>query len=244
MELLVESFREAIRLLVGGHGYVREVLSLSLAVSGGAVVLGILIGIPAGVGVALSRFPGRGFVVAVIHTGFAFPPVVVGLFVYLLLSRSGPAGNLNLLFTPTAMVIAQAMLATPYVAGITLAAVQAVSRDVRLQARALGATRWQAVVAHVREARLGVIAAVIAGFGAVISEVGAVLMVGGNIQGETRVITTAIVLETRRGNFAIAMALGIVLLTLAFAVNALLTRFQQGRPNAGWPLLADRQPWS
>lgn len=243
MDLFVESFREAVRLLAGGNAYVREILGLSLQVSGTAVGLGIVLGIPLGVLVALSRFPGRGLVVTLIHTGFALPPVVVGLFVYLLLSRSGPAGSLDLLFTPAAMVFAQALLAMPYVAGITLAAVQAVSPDVRLQARALGATRRQAVLAHVREARLGVIAAVIAGFGAVISEVGAVLMVGGNIRGETRVITTAIVLETRRGNFAIALSLGIVLLLIAFAVNLLLTRLQQGRGSL-WPILADRQPWS
>jgi len=243
MELFFESFREAFRLLAGGNAYVREILGLSLRVSVSAVGLGILIGVPVGVAVALTRFPGRGLVVALIHTGFALPPVVVGLLVYLMLSRSGPAGGLEMLFTPAAMVLAQSLLAMPYVAGITLAAVQAVSPDVRLQARALGATRWQALVAHVREARLGVVAAVIAGFGAVISEVGAVLMVGGNIRGETRVITTAIVLETRRGNFAIALALGLVLLFLAFAVNVLLTRLQQGR-RGGWPLLADRQPWS
>lgn len=242
MDLLVDSLREAVRLLASGDAYVRGILGLSLEVSGLAVGLGILIGIPVGVTVALGRFPGRGLVVALIHTGFALPPVVVGLFVYLLLSRSGPAGGLDLLFTPAAMVFAQSLLAMPYVAGITLAAVQAVSPDARLQARALGATRWQSLVAHVREARLGVVAAVIAGFGAVISEVGAVLMVGGNIRGETRVITTAIVLETRRGNFAVALALGLVLLLLAFTVNLLLTRFQQGR--SAWPMLADRQPWS
>jgi tungstate transport system permease protein len=137
-----------------------------------------------------------------------------------------------MLFTPSAMVLAQALLAAPYIAGIALAAVQAVPADVRLQARGLGATRWRAVLAHVREARLGVVAAVIAGFGAVISEVGAVLLVGGNIRGETRVMTTAILLETRRGNFAVAIALGILLLAAAFAVNLLLTSVQQGRP--GW----------
>jgi tungstate transport system permease protein len=140
------------------------------------------------------------------------------------------------------MVLAQAILASPYVAGITLAAVQSIPADVRLQARALGATRTQSLYAHLREARLGVVAAIIAGFGAVISEVGAVLLVGGNIRGETRVITTAIVLETRRGNFAVALALGIVLLAVAFAVNLLLTQLQQGR--AGWTRAASGHPWS
>jgi tungstate transport system permease protein len=145
------------------------------------------------------------------------------------LSRNGPAGDLQLLFTPTAMILAQALLAAPYVTGITLAAVQAVPADVRLQARALGASPLRAVLTHMREARLGLVAAVIAGFGAVISEVGAVMMVGGNIAGETRVMTTAIVLETRRGNFRTALTLGLVLLAIAFVVNAALTLAQQRR---------------
>lgn len=229
MDLFIESLREALRLLLQGNRYVLDVVLVSLRVSGVAVLLGVLIGLPIGAAVGLTRFRGRGLVIALIHTGFALPPVVVGLFVYMLLSRAGPAGNLELLFTPAAMVVAQAVLAAPYVAGITLAAVQAVPSDVRLQAAALGASRMRAVWMHLREARLGLGAAVVAGFGAVISEVGAVMMVGGNIAGETRVMTTAIVLETRRGNFATALAMGLILLALAFAVNVLLTRAQQGR---------------
>lgn len=229
MNIFIDSFREAARLLLGGDTYVWEILLLSLRVSGLAVLLGLLVGLPIGIGVGLARFRGRGLVVALIHTGFALPPVVVGLFVYMLFSRAGPAGNLELLFTPTAMVLAQALLAAPYVAGISMAAVQAVPPDVRLQAQALGASRMRALLTHLAEARLGLYAAVVAGFGAVISEVGAVMMVGGNIAGETRVMTTAIVLETRRGNFAMALAFGIVLLLLAFVVNALLTRAQQAR---------------
>lgn len=198
-----------------------------MRVSGLAVVIGVLIGMPVGIAVALFRFPLRRLVIALIHTGFALPPVVVGLFVYMFLSRAGPAGRFDLLFTPAAMILAQSILAAPYVAGITLAAVQAVPHDVRWQARALGASRWQAILAHVREARLGLIAAIVAGFGAVISEVGAVMMVGGNISGETRVMTTAIVLETRRGNFSMALGLGLILLSFAFVVNFLLTHLQQ-----------------
>jgi tungstate transport system permease protein len=208
---------------------VLQTIWLSLRVSGTATLIAVLIGIPFGVLIGLRRFPGRAVVVALIHTGFALPPVVIGLFVFMLLSRNGPAGDWNLLFTPAAMIIAQALLATPYVAGITLAAVQAVPPDVRLQARALGASRVRAVWTHMREARLGLMAAVIAGFGAVISEVGAVMMVGGNIAGETRVMTTAIVLETRRGNFRTALALGLVLLAIAFVVNVMLTLAQQRR---------------
>jgi tungstate transport system permease protein len=238
MDLITDSIREAVLLLVRGNRYVLEIILLSLRVSGGAVLLGLALGLPVGIGVGMSRFRGRGVVIALIHTGFALPPVVVGLFVYMVLSRSGPLGHLGLLFTPGAMILAQAVLAAPYVAGISLAAVQAVPSEVRLQAEALGATRLRALLTHLGEARLGIVAAVIAGFGAVISEVGAVMLVGGNIAGETRVMTTAIVLETRRGNFATAMALGLILLAAAFAVNATLTRLQQGREPA-W----DRRAW-
>jgi tungstate transport system permease protein len=241
MDLFADSLREALLLFVQGNRYVLDIVLLSLRVSGLAVVLGVLAGLPVGVAVGLTRFRGRGVVVALIHTGFALPPVVVGLFVYMMLSRSGPAGHLELLFTPTAMILAQALLAAPYVAGISLAAVQAVPLEVRLQALALGATPLRALLTHLKEARLGIGAAVVAGFGAVISEVGAVMMVGGNIAGETRVMTTAIVLETRRGNFATAMAFGLVLLLLAFAVNLALTRAQQGR--AASTLAAGRRAW-
>lgn len=232
MELIIESLREALRLLLGGDSYVLEVTLFSLRVSGLAVLVGVLIGLPIGIAVGVTRFRGRGLVVALIHTGFALPPVVVGLFIYMMLSRAGPAGNLELLFTPAAMVLAQAVLAAPYIAGISLAAVQAVPADVRSQARALGASPALALWMQLREARLGIGAAIVAGFGAVISEVGAVMLVGGNIAGETRVMTTAIVLETRRGNFATALAMGLILLTLAFVVNAALTRAQQGRAAA------------
>jgi tungstate transport system permease protein len=227
MDLILDALKQAFGILVSGQAYVLNVLLLSMRVSGSAILLGVLFGMPIGIATGMFRFPGRRLIIALIHTGFALPPVVVGLFVYMMLSRSGPMGSLGLLFTPTAMVLAQSILAAPYVAGITLAAVQAVPSDVRLQALALGAGRWRAVWAHVREARLGLMAAIVAGFGAVISEVGAVMMVGGNILGETRVMTTAIVLETRRGNFATALALGLILLGVAFAANLALTQLQQ-----------------
>jgi tungstate transport system permease protein len=207
---------------------VLPVALLSLRVSATAVLLGTLIGGPIGVAAAVLRFPLRRLVIALIHTGFALPPVVVGLAVYMLLSGSGPAGGLRLLFTPGAMIIAQTLLAIPFIAGITLAAVQAVPPDVMDQARALGVSRGRALWLHVREARVGLVAAVVAGFGAAISEVGAVMMVGGNIAGETRVMTTAILLETRRGSYATALQLALVLLVIAFAVNAALTVLQQG----------------
>jgi len=242
MDVFYQAAREALRLLFSADPYVRDILWASLRVSGAAVVLGLLLGLPVGIALGIARFRGRSIAVALVHTGFALPPVVVGLFVYMLLSRAGPGGALELLFTPTAMVAAQALLAAPYIAGISLAAVQAVPRDVRMQARGLGASRARALWTHVREARLGLGAAAVAGFGAVISEVGAVMMVGGNILGETRVMTTAIVLETRRGNFGTALALGLVLLALAFAVNIALTRAQQGR--GGGFAAATRREWS
>ncbi len=211
------------QLLTSGDAYVIDVVLRSLAISGAALILAVLIGLPIGVGLSLSRFRLRMPVVALVNTGLAFPPVVVGLVVYLLLSRSGPLGPLELLYTPAAVVLAQVVLAGPYIVAVSLAALDSVPPDVRMQARGLGASQWQALLLHLREARASLVAAVAAGFGAVISEVGAVMIVGGNLLGETRVMTSAIVLETRRGNFSVAIALGIVLLTIALAVNLLLT---------------------
>jgi tungstate transport system permease protein len=236
MDLFFDSARQAMALLLRGDRAVLEIIGLSLRVSGSATLLAVAIGMPVGALIGAHRFRGRGALVALIHTGFAFPPVVIGLFVFMFLSRNGPAGSLDLLFTPAAMMLAQAILAAPYVAGITLAAVQAVPAAAALQARGLGAGWMRAFYMRVREARLGLIAAVVAGFGAVISEVGAVMLVGGNIAGQTRVMTTAIVTETRKGNFAAALALGFVLLFLALAVNIALTIAQQGRWSRRRPL--------
>ncbi len=241
MDLLLDALIDAVRLIAALDEYVVQILWRSVQVSGGAMVLAIALGLPVGIGLGVARFPGRRFLVALVYTGFALPPVVVGLFVYLFLSRQGPVGGLELLFSSTAMVLAQALLAAPYVAGVSLAAVQAVPPDVRLQARALGAGRGRALWMQVREARLGILAALIAGFGAVISEVGAAMMVGGNIAGETRVLTTAIVLETRRGNFETAMALGFILLAIVLLVNLLLTRVQQG---PAWKRTSMERPWA
>jgi tungstate transport system permease protein len=236
LDVILDAAKQAIGLLLTGDAYLWSIIARSLQVSGMAVTLGLLIGIPLGTWLGLARFPGRGVAVALVNTGLALPPVVVGLFVYIMLSRQGPLGALGWLYTPSAMITAQFVLAAPYVAAITLAAVQSVPPELRLQARALGASRWQALLLHLREARLSLMAAVAAGFGAVISEVGAVMMVGGNVHGETRVITTAIVLETRRGRFATAMALGLILLAIAFAANAFITRVQQAQPRRRRPL--------
>jgi len=186
-----------------------------------------MIGIFVGIAVALSRFPGKRIVVSLINTGMGLPPVVVGLFVTIFLWRNGPFGVFGLLYTPTAMIIAQAVIATPIVMGITVAAIQQLPPKLRLQILALGATRMQMVWLLIREARLPLLAAVMAGFGGVISEVGASIMVGGNIKGYSRVLTTATVMETGRGNFEVAIALGIILLLLAYFINLILTHIQQ-----------------
>ena len=229
MGLLGEGLRQALALLVGGDPEVWSILYLSLVVSSTATLIALLIGIPLGAGLALGRFPGRHLVVSTVNTGMGLPPVVVGLFVSILLWRSGPFGNLEILYTPVAIVIAQAVIAAPIVTGITLAAVQNVPAPFRLQLLALGASRAQMVWIVLREARLPMLTAIMAGFGGVISEIGASLMVGGNIKGQTRTLTTAMVLETGKGNFEVAIALALLLLLLIFAVNWALTSIQQRR---------------
>jgi tungstate transport system permease protein len=203
------------------------ILRLSLLVSASGTALALLLGIPAGAALALTRFRGRKLVVSLVNTGMGLPPVVVGLFVTILLWRSGPFGGWELLYTPVAIVIAQAVIAAPIVTGITLAAVQAVPAAFRLQLVALGASRLQMTWVVLREARLPMLAAVMAGFGGVISEIGASMMVGGNIKGSTRTLTTAMVLETGKGNFDVAIALAVLLLSLVFLVSWALTWVQQ-----------------
>jgi len=229
MDLVLDGVRQALALLFGGDGEVWAILLLSLQVSASATLISLLIGIPAGASLALSRFPGRGLVVSAVNTGMGLPPVVVGLFVTLLLWRSGPLGVWEILYTPVAIVIAQAVIAAPIVTGITLAAVGQVPREFRLQLLALGASRAQMVWVVLREARLPMLAAVMAGFGGIISEIGASMMVGGNIKGQTRTLTTAMVLETGKGNFDVAIALSLLLLVLIFLVNWALTAIQQRR---------------
>lgn len=208
-----------------------EIVLLTLRVSGTALLLSTLLGIPLGVWLGLKRFRLRRFLVTIVYTGMGFPPVVIGLLVYILLSNSGPLAELSLsllprLFTPPAMILAQIVLALPLVAGFTMTAVMSVDPQMALQIESLGATPRQIAWTLLSEARLGVLTAVAAGFGAIISEVGAVMLVGGNIEGTTRVLTTAIVLETRKGNFELALALGAVLLSLSFIANTLVLRFQ------------------
>ena len=226
MQSILEALLQAIGLIVERNPALVEIIGFSLTVSGVALIFSTVLGIPLGTLLGLNRFFGRRFLVVLIYTGMGFPPVVVGLFVYLILSRSGPMGGLGWLFTPPAIIVAQTIISLPLVAGFTMAAVMGVDPNLRQQLLSLGATDWQATLATLAEARTGVIVAVIAGFGAIISEVGAVILVGGNIDGKTRTLTTAIVLETRKGNFDLAMALGIILLLLTFLINLAMLRLQ------------------
>jgi tungstate transport system permease protein len=234
VELLFEGAIKAVHLLMAGDPEVWRITWLSLKVSGAATCIALIIGIPLGIGLATARFPGRPVVVALVNTGMGLPPVVVGLFISILLWRSGPLGFLNLIYTPAAMVVAQVVIAFPIVAGLTMAAFQTLNPDLQLQLLGIGASRFQVLRLLCREAQLPILAAVMAGFGGVISEVGSVMMVGGNIKGQTRVLTTATVLETQMGNFGTAIALGLILLALSFGVNFLLTRIQQ-REQIRWP---------
>ena len=192
------------------------------------LIVVLVLGVPLGYALGASRFSGRKVMLVLVNTGMGLPPVVAGLVVYLTLSRSGPVGDWGLLFSQPAMIVAQVLIATPLVLGVTAAATGSVPLELRLQARSLGASRLQEAWLVLKEARRGVMAAVVAGFGGVISEVGAVMMVGGNIRGSTRVMTTAIVLETRRGEFGAALALGLILIGMAAIINVLLTTLQHG----------------
>jgi tungstate transport system permease protein len=226
MNDILRGVAEALRLIGAGDGELFEIIALSLRVSGIALLISTAAGVPIGVALGLTRSRIHGLITALLYTGMGLPPVVVGLFVYLMLSRSGPFGLLGWLFTPSAMITAQTIIALPLVMGLTMTAVRAVDPALRVQVRSLGATALQEAWAIILEARIGVVAAIVAAFGGIISEVGAVMLVGGNILGKTRVLTTAIVLNTRQGEFTLAIALGLILLTLAFAANVALLRLQ------------------
>jgi tungstate transport system permease protein len=237
MDLLLDGLLQAFRLMLRGDAEVWQITLLSLQVSGTATLLSLVLGVPVGTFLALTRFPGQQLLVSLINTGMGLPPVVVGLVLSILLWRSGPLGFLNLIYTPTAMIMAQVVIAFPIVAGLTMAAFQTLNPQLGLQLLGIGASRWQLLWLLGKEARLPLLAAVMAGFGGVISEVGSVMMVGGNIKGQTRVLTTATVLETQMGNFGTAIALGLILLLLSFLVNYILTFLQQ-RQQIRWPHLS------
>ena len=227
MDLIWQGIAQAFGLLFRADAEVLEITLLSLRVSGLATGISLLIGLPLGTWLALGLFRGKSCFLSLINTGMALPPVVVGLWVSIFLWRSGPLGDLRLIYTPAAIVIAQTIIAAPVVTGLTVAALQQIKPELRLQLLGLGASQTQMILALWREARLPLLAALMAGFGSVISEVGASMMVGGNIRHQTRVLTTATVLETGKGEFAMAIALGLILLLLAYLVNLALTWLQQ-----------------
>jgi len=234
MDLILGGIAKAIELVIGFDAEVWSITWLSLKISGSATLISLLLGIPLGITLALALFPGRSLVAALVNTGMGLPPVVVGLFVSIFLWRSGPLGFLELIYSPTAMVIAQVIIALPIVAGLTMASFQNLDPKLSLQLLGIGASKAQLLWLLCKEARLPLLAAVMAGFGGVISEVGASMMVGGNIRGQTRVLTTATVLETGKGNFETAIALSLILLALTFAINFVLTRIQQ-QEQRRWP---------
>jgi len=226
LNLILEGLLKAFWLIVSFDREVYEIMFLSLRVSGIAVLIGALLGVPSGATVGLKEFLGKRFLVSTVNTFMGLPPVVVGLLVYLLLSTSGPLGVFQLLYTPEAMIIAQLIMVIPIVMGVTISSVSSVSKGIREKALSLGATDWQMTLKVLKEARLGILTALIVSFGAAISEVGAVMIVGGNIRWATRVLTTAIVFETELGEFGLAIALGSILLLLAFMINWVLTYLQ------------------
>lgn len=223
---MIDALIEALQLIFSGDPDLWEIVVLTLITSGTALLIAGILGVPTGAWLGLRSFRGEGWLNSVIYTGMGFPPVVIGLIVFLLLSRQGPLGGLDWLFTLQAMILAQTILAIPLVIGVTMSAVHAVSPTLRMQLRSLGATERQVMRTMLSEARFGVIVGLVAGLGAAISEVGAVMLVGGNIEGKTRVLTTAIVLETRQGNFELALALGIILMSMAFLINLVAVRLQ------------------
>lgn len=231
MDLIVQGVGAAFAKLVAFDPDVRDAAVASLVVSGSATALAVVTGVPLGALIGLSRFRGRRLLLSFVNTGMGLPPVVVGLFVVVFIWRSGPLGDLGWYCTRQAMVVAQYLLAAPTVIGLTAIALQSVDPLLRPQLLSLGASRWQAAWLLIRESRVLVIGAAIAGFGAVISEIGASLMVGCNVRGDTRVLTTAITLETSKGEFGTAFALGFILLAIIFAVTAFMTYTQQRRPH-------------
>jgi tungstate transport system permease protein len=227
MELLLEGLKKAIQMILSGDREIFEITLLTLRVSLSAVLISTLIGIPAGMLLGLTTFPGRRFILALVNIGMGLPPVVAGLWITLFLWRSGPLGDFAWLYTPRAIIMAQILVSLPIVTALTSTAFQQINQKMILQIKALGATRIQLYWILLKEVKLAILAAIIAGFGRVIAEVGAAMMVGGNISGETRILTTSIVMEVSKGNFDIALALSFILMSLAFIITFLLTYLQQ-----------------
>ena len=223
MRDLLTAFGQAVRLLASGDAALYAIMARTLLVSGTATLLALVAGVPLGYLLARRRFAGHTLLLGLVNTGMGLPPVVVGLLVWLVLARSGPLGSLDLIYTRRAMVVAQLIIALPLIVGFTVTSIRALPERLPDLLRTLGARRWRMLRLLAGEARLGLLAAVMAGFGAIVSEVGAAMTVGGNLERSTRVLTTAIVTETSRGDVPQALALGLILLALAFAVNLVLT---------------------
>lgn len=232
MDFIAEGFRKALYLIFSGNDEVFAIARLSLTVSVLATAAAALAGVPLGSWIAVKKFPFKKLLIALVNTGMGLPPVVAGLLVMLFLARSGPLGFLNWLYTPAGMILAQFVIALPIITALSVSAMQSVDPKFYSQILTLGASDWQAIRVCLKEIRLTVLGAVIAGFGRLVAEVGAVMIVGGNIRHQTRVLTTATVMETNMGNFDMAIALGLILLVLSFAVNLALTLIQQGRTSA------------
>lgn len=229
MGYIVDGFMQAINMITSLNPEVIGITGLSLQVSGTATLLAAAVGIPLGVLIALNEFPFKRVLRSLINTFMGIPPVVVGLFVFLMISRAGPLGTFGILFTPTAMIVAQFLLVTPIITGLSIAAAGAVDRSVIETAISLGAKRYETMLLVTNEARQALLIAVIAGFGRAIAEVGAVMIVGGDIRWSTRVLTTAIMLETSRGDYSLAIALGLILLAMAFVINLIISYLQGGK---------------
>lgn len=227
MDYLVDGLITALKLIITFDYEVMNCTLISLKVSCVAVFFSTIIGLPLGLLIALNQFIGKRTIITILNTLMALPTVVVGLLVFALISRQGPLGVLGLLFTPTAMVVGQFILATPIITALSISAVQGVDPKIKLTALALGARSFQVVIPIIVEARFAIMAAIIAGFGRIIGEVGSAMMLGGNIKGFTRSITTAIALETSKGEFSLGLALGIILITVALSINMLLRTLQQ-----------------
>lgn len=227
MELLIDGLRRAFQMIFSENEEIFQITWLTLKVSFTSIGFSTLIGIPLGMLLGLTRFKGRRLILLFIHIGMGLPPVVAGLWITILLWRSGPLGDLSLLYTPTAIVLAQILVSLPIVTGLTNSAFQQINDKLLLQIKALGATKLQTLLILLKQSKIAIFAAIMAGFGRVIAEVGAAMMVGGNIQGDTRILTTAIVLEVSKGDFDIALGLSFILLSVAFIITAALTFLQQ-----------------
>ncbi|OGR75954.1 MAG: tungstate transporter permease [Elusimicrobia bacterium GWC2_64_44] len=229
MEFILEGLRKGLHLILSGNPEIFAITRLSLSVSLLATALAVLAGVPLGGWIAVKKFPLKKLLIALVNTGMGLPPVVAGLVVMLFLARSGPLGFLDWLYTPKGMVIAQFIIALPIITALSISAMQSVDPKFYNQVLTLGASDWQAIRVCLKEMRLTIVAAVIAGFGRLVAEVGAVMIVGGNIRHQTRMLTTATVMETQMGNFDMAIAIGLVLLAVGFIVNLALTLIQQDK---------------